>query len=91
MYTSTETQVRELDRRTNDGFDVRLVWDPHTDRIFVAVDDEPHGDSFTFEAEPADALQAFRHPFAYSPEGHDPVSQSAQHLRAGQPQLKERS
>lgn len=82
MHTTTQTAVRELDRRTNDGFDVRLLWDPHTERVFVVVDDERHGDSFTFEADAADAVQAFHHPFAYTTDAHDPLSQPGEQLSA---------
>ena len=65
MFTSTETVVRELDRRINDGFDVRLLWHSQTNRVFVAVEGR-HGDTLEFEVAPADTLEAFHHPFAYA-------------------------
>ena len=65
MFTTTETVVRELDRRINDGFDVRLLWHSQTHRVFVNVEGR-HGDSLEFEVAPADALEAFYHPFAYA-------------------------
>jgi hypothetical protein len=43
MNTMAQSAVRELDRRANDGFDVRLLWDPRTDCVFVAVDDQQDG------------------------------------------------
>ena len=58
--------ARELDRRTNDGIDVRLLWNPQTDRVSVAIDDDRSGESFHFEVSAADALEAFRHPYAYA-------------------------
>lgn len=64
MSTTSETELRELDRRTNDGIDVRLLWNPRTDRISLAVNDETSGESFQFEIDPADAFAAFHHPFA---------------------------
>ena len=62
---STETVVRELDRRINDGFDVRLLWDSRTNRVFVAIEGR-RGDSLEFEVHAGDALEAFHHPFAYA-------------------------
>jgi hypothetical protein len=57
---------RELDRRTSDGIDVRLLWDAETDRVSLALSDERSGQSFTFEVDPSEALTAFHHPFAYA-------------------------
>jgi hypothetical protein len=65
MSTSTETVVRELDRRINDGFDVRLLWHSQTNCVLVAVEGR-HGDTLEFEVAPAEALEAFYHPFAYA-------------------------
>lgn len=65
MSTTAETVVRELDRRVNDGFDVSLLWHSATNRVFVAVEGRL-GDSLEFEVAPADALEAFHHPFAYA-------------------------
>jgi hypothetical protein len=70
MSTTTQSAVRELHRRVNDGFDVRLLWDPETNRVFVSVEDQRHADSFEIEVHPADALEAFYHPFAYTDDHH---------------------
>lgn len=70
-----DTTVRELDRRINDGFDVSLLWHSETNRVFVTVEDQRHGDSFALEVDPSDALEAFHHPFAY-PGNYDTRSQS---------------
>jgi hypothetical protein len=77
MRTTFQTAARELDRRTKDGFDIRLLWDPHTDRVLVAVNDQQHCESFTIEADPAEALQAFHHPFAYPSNDRDPLFRRA--------------
>ena len=58
--------VRELDRRTNDGISVTLLWDAETNQVFVSVLEERHGASFEFEVAAADAADAFRHPYAYA-------------------------
>jgi hypothetical protein len=65
MPATTEPELRELDGRANDGFDVRLLWSPRTNRLFVTVEDQRGGDWFTLEVDAADALEAFHHPFAY--------------------------
>jgi hypothetical protein len=59
----------ELDRRTGNGVDVVLVWEPATNHVFVGVIDERTGNEFAIEVDPADALDAFYHPFAYEPCG----------------------
>lgn len=58
--------MRELDQRTGDGFTVTLLWSEDTGSVFVCVDDERTEEAFHFPVDPADALEAFRHPYAYS-------------------------
>ncbi len=65
MITRPEIEARELDRRSNDGIDVTLLWEPRTNRVLVAVVDERGDESFELEVDPANALDAFRHPYAY--------------------------
>jgi hypothetical protein len=60
--------TRELDHRSNDGLDVRLLWDPGENAVFVAVEDRRTGESFQVAVGPGDsAMDVFRHPFAYAP------------------------
>ena len=66
MRSTSEIGVRELDARSTDGIDVTLLWNPRTNQLFVAVEDERRGDSFELEIDPADALDAFRHPYAFT-------------------------
>ena len=66
MGTTAEIGIRELDHRSNDGIDVALLWDAHTNRVFVAVEDERRGESLELEVDAANALDAFRHPYAYA-------------------------
>jgi hypothetical protein len=65
MYRTQRTTFRELDRRTRDGIDVSLLWDPRTKGVSVAVTDTRQGGSFEFGVEPGDAPKAFWHPYAY--------------------------
>ena len=75
MYATLETAVRELDRRVNDGFDVALLWDSETGRVFVAIEDERYGEWITMDVDPAEALEAFNHPFSYCRTAHASTSQ----------------
>ena len=58
--------IRELDRRHNDGIDVRLLWSERDDRVLLAVSDSKTGDAFSIEIEPSEALEAFQHPYSYA-------------------------
>lgn len=72
MNATSEIGARELDRRSNDGIDVTLLWSPHTNRIWVAVEDA-HAESFELDVHPADALDAFHHPYAYLSRSCEPA------------------
>ena len=89
MSTTVSPVVRELDRRTNDGFDVRLLWTPQTDRVSVTVEHQRHGDFFTLEVDPSDALEAFNHPFAYASKAYNTQSQRLVHSPAKPPRRVE--
>jgi hypothetical protein len=58
--------ISELDRRRNDGIDVRLLWNRTADQIVVSVFDAKTGDAFSIEVEGRDAMDAFRHPYAHA-------------------------
>jgi hypothetical protein len=58
------TGTRELDFRSNDGLEVALLWEPETNRVSVSLFDSRSGDDFTLEVDPAEALDAFHHPYA---------------------------
>jgi hypothetical protein len=60
--------LRELDHRTNDGIDVRLLWHQSEDRVLVAVSDARTGEDFTVAVAPDQrAYDVFHHPYAYAP------------------------
>jgi len=65
MFTTPQSAIRELDHRTNDGIDVRLLWNSRTNQVFVAVEDQRTGDVVEITVSGADALDAFHHPFVY--------------------------
>jgi hypothetical protein len=60
-----QSELRELDRRSQEGFEVTLLWSRRTGSVFVCVEDELLPGGFHFAVDPADALDAFRHPYAY--------------------------
>jgi hypothetical protein len=69
-----QTSVRELDHRRSDGIDVTLRWNPQTNTVSVVVLDERMGESLAFGVDPANALCAFHHPYAFAanPVAHGP-------------------
>jgi len=71
ISSTTEIGIRELDHRSNDGIDVTLRWNARTNQVSVAVEDERLGESFELDVDPANALDAFRHPFAYADRAWD--------------------
>jgi hypothetical protein len=62
-----DSGFRELDHRTSDGIEVRLLWNPNTDVVWVAVEDRRLGRSLAFEVNGAEARCAFHHPYVYAP------------------------
>ncbi len=65
----TRIGIRELDHRTSDGIEVTLLWNAKTKGVFVLVA-EREGCRFEFQVPPADALDAFHHPYAYAAHLH---------------------
>jgi hypothetical protein len=68
MTTSTITHLtRELDSRTTDGIEVRLLWSEPDGRVLVAVADAKTGDSFSIEVREGERpMDVFHHPYAYA-------------------------
>ena len=62
----TDDDWRELASRSGDGLQISLVWSKSDDRVKVTVFDQRLDESFDIEADGADALSAFKHPFAYA-------------------------
>jgi hypothetical protein len=61
----TLTMPRELDHRESDGVSVTLLWYEDSDRVTIHVVDSDTGEEFDLEVAGRDALDAFRHPYAY--------------------------
>jgi hypothetical protein len=62
--TTTTTWV-ELADRAGDGLDVRLYWNRADGRVKVTVRRTATDQIGELDVAPADALDAFHHPFAY--------------------------
>jgi hypothetical protein len=65
MTTPTNRHT-ELAHRTSDGIDVHLYWIEPTRRAAVSVLDARRDESFEFEVDGRQALDAFNHPYAYA-------------------------
>lgn len=57
---------RELAQRRTGRDEVLLLWHPELDRVELAVRDVVTGTGFRLDVAPADAIEAFYHPYAYS-------------------------
>jgi hypothetical protein len=63
--STTTTNVVELATRSNDGLEVALNWSRRSGRVWVNVIHLATGERMTIQADPAKALDAYYHPFAY--------------------------
>jgi hypothetical protein len=61
----TITLPRELDHRDHGGVSVTLLWYEDSNRVAVHVVDAETGEELELEVAGPDALDAFRHPYAY--------------------------
>jgi hypothetical protein len=61
-----DTDIRELDHRNTDGIHVTLLWNSRTNRVLIEVEDTRAGDWFELMVPASDALEAFRHPYAFA-------------------------
>jgi hypothetical protein len=66
MTHVTDRPPIELDSRTQDGVEVTLLWQPDTDVVIVDVNDGRVGQRFQLIVDAEEALDVFRHPFAYA-------------------------
>ncbi len=74
------TSRRELSRRRTGGLEVALHWHEGAANVTVSVRDVTTGDDFELEVEPANALDAFRHPYAYAARRGIPFAQPDEDL-----------
>jgi hypothetical protein len=60
------TTTRELAARLSGADKVLLLWHPESDRVELSVRNLTTGAGYEIEIAPADAIDAFYHPFAYA-------------------------
>ncbi len=59
--------LQELDHRSSDGLDVRLLWEQRDHKVIVAVTDYKTGAQFEIEVrEDERPLDVFHHPYAFA-------------------------
>ena len=64
---SIASEARELNSRTSDGIQVRLLWHPLDGRVSVSVNDTKTGEAFELEVRHGQqALDIYHHPYAYA-------------------------
>jgi len=73
--------TRELDSRTGDGIEVRLLWRQTDGHVTVAVTDTKTSEAFELQVgEGERALDVFHHPYVYAARPkHRPVPSAASH------------
>jgi hypothetical protein len=64
--SATESERRELARRSGAGVDVTLYWHPTLDELIVRVRDERDGAHFEIRPQRYLALDVYYHPYAYA-------------------------
>jgi hypothetical protein len=57
--------LRELAQRVSGTDEVLLLWHPESESVELSVREMTSGGGFQVEVEPASALDAFYHPYAY--------------------------
>jgi hypothetical protein len=58
--------LRELAHREQDGLQVTLFWNSHSNKVSIEVLDECDESSFLIPVASHSALDAFHHPYAYA-------------------------
>jgi hypothetical protein len=69
MFPQTADSLYELALRESDGIEVALLWNGVEDRLLLSVRDRRTGEWCACGVDGADALEAYRHPFAYIARG----------------------
>ena len=63
--TPHDAIMEELDYRESNGIAVSLLWQRHTNRFAVVVEDSRLDERFAINARPDNAGDVFNHPYAY--------------------------
>lgn len=63
---SASAPIRELAQRLSGTVEVLLLWHRESDGLGLSVRDVATGEGFELEVAPAEAMDAFYHPYAYA-------------------------
>ena len=66
LYDRAGGKVVALADRRSNHLEVVLLWARRTGRLWVVVSDRAKGETMRIDATPANALEVFHHPFAYT-------------------------
>jgi hypothetical protein len=66
MRAVTEEPTRELAERRAESLEVLLVWHPISNEVELRIHDMSKVEDFGFRVPPDEAMEAFRHPYAYA-------------------------
>jgi hypothetical protein len=69
--------TRELAQRLSGTNEVLLLWHPESDRVDLSVRDLETGVGFEIAVAPANAIDAFYHPYAYAARINDSAARAA--------------
>jgi hypothetical protein len=64
--TDTISRFKELDYRESDGIEVSLLWSRIDNSLTVRVVDTKTDEKFRLAVRADEAMDVFRHPFAYA-------------------------
>ena len=66
VESESRPTFRELAHRMDAGVEVSLLWRPRDNRLAVTVSDARSGEWFVLDADHAEALEVFYHPYAHT-------------------------
>ena len=79
MSVAIEEPPRELAQRRTGSLEVLLLWHPISNEVELRIHDTSKGEDFGFGVPLGEAMEAFRHPYAYAArrEHSTPLSHTA--------------
>jgi hypothetical protein len=66
MNVVVEEPTRELAQRRTGSVEVLLLWHPISNKVELRIHDTSSEEDFGFRVPPGEAMEAFRHPYAYA-------------------------
>ena len=66
MNVAINEPTRELAQRRTGSVEVLLLWHPISNKVELRIHDTSSEEDFGFQVPPGEAMEAFRHPYAYA-------------------------